>query len=148
MLGADNQQERREKITLKIYNLLIFMVKVVIYEDSEDDLIQRYGSLVRDHEVHVRIKKPTSIFPVDRAKIIKAGFVESRIIEDWFTPIQGDVYFLDGLNGDCLPILERLPRGNSFLNTGTVYLEEEARKRGHVILETTPQEAIRSLNIK
>ena len=119
------------------------MARVMIYEDSKEDLIERYEDLPRLHDVSVR-SLDNRDWSVDEAPFRKAGFDLSKIRDyDPTEEIVGaDIYFVDGLNGICFNILPRLPRERTFLNTGHHSIRESAKKQGYQILETTPEEAI------
>ncbi|MBS3072685.1 hypothetical protein J4477_02540 [Candidatus Pacearchaeota archaeon] len=112
------------------------MSKVVIYEDSEEDLISRYGVLTKDHDVHVRHDPRGSFGPSslrwDHESFKEYGFNPDNFMDGFGVPQDenADVYFLDGLNSYCFEILDHLPKEKSFINTDSFSIEDEARKRG------------------
>jgi hypothetical protein len=119
------------------------MAKIMIYEDSAVDLIDRYVSLTRDHEVHAIYRGRLPGYVRDSLE------VEGFKVGEYKDPSQesADVFFLDGMRGACFSILEKLPRDRSFLKTHDSGLEMEALKQGYQVLPygTTPEEAIQQV---
>jgi hypothetical protein len=133
------------------------MAKIMIYEDSRNSLIERYASLNSEHDVNVRIKgnllwENLELEKEKYGKIIdlsEAGFDHNKILPltPKFQEEDADIYFVDGLDGDCFNLLERLPKDKTFLNTGDGYLEREAIKRGYQkqILRNSPKKTIEAI---
>lgn len=125
------------------------MVNVMIYEDSVEDLIERYVSLISNHNVFVWIKEFSQSRLCDfyKESIAKAGFRAENVKEDvecdWFAnPPQAEVYFIDGLKNKCFDLLSKLPANRTYLNTDNEHLQAEARKQGFQVLEGGLEEAI------
>ncbi len=131
------------------------MAKIMIYEDSDRDLIYRYSKLNKNHNVSVCIVGPIADFMKEKyssipKKLEKKGFNLSQITgtryanrignsvwESEYVEIpEADVYFLDGLGGDCLDLLERLPKDKSYLYTGDEEIELEAKRKGYQLVRT------------
>jgi hypothetical protein len=117
------------------------MAKIMIYEDEDNALISRYSGLNKNHDVSVcMVGEIASIMKDEYSPILdsleKSGFNLSQIkgakypnrIEE--IP-EADVYFTDGLVGDCFGILERLPKNRAYLNTDDNVLQKRAKEEGY-----------------
>lgn len=130
------------------------MAKVMVYEDDVNDLIRRYSGLTSSHDVHVRhsveVKDPCSPLAEEwtASWVVKRfennGFNVANFREGYDSPESevADVFFVDGLGGRGLSILERLPRDKAFLNTDSQSTEKAAQEKGYQILSGSPEEAI------
>ena len=128
------------------------MVKIVVIEDDEEDIVRRYGSLTSNHDVHLRLE---GLLGSDFARSSnyllahfgKNGFSPENIQRaDINAPIeQADVYFLDGLRGRCFSWLENLPRNRTFIYSDSSAVKNVAKERGYAdqILKVSPEEAIK-----
>src|SRR3989344_7784685 len=95
------------------------MAKILVYEDSEEDIIIRYGDLTPKHELHVRgipdvprvgVSSDGEIYDIyewDITNLKAAGFNPENIINSYGDPSKenADIYFVDGLRGKGLSIL-------------------------------------------
>ncbi len=126
------------------------MAKIVIYEDSENDLISRYAGLTKNHDVYVRHERrgnfgPSSLrwdYGDKRFKI--NGFNTDNFQNGYGDPSQesADVYFLDGLRGFCLEIIEKLPKERAFINTDSSSIIQEAKQRGYNVVEGSVKDIV------
>lgn len=131
------------------------MAKVIVYEDSVDDFIDRYQSLTGAHDVHLRAEgmlrglfgeEHMRDFQLD--KLVNAGFSRENVgLGDVDNIEDADVYFVDGLMGNCFAYLNVLPKDRTFLNSGDPFIVGDARAKGFNILEreTTPEDAVREV---
>lgn len=119
------------------------MAKVLIYEDSELDAVNRYGRLTVDHDVHLRIQ-PLLFGEPDMRALEKAGFNPENIKKGFgdIGQATADVYFVDGLEGQYKRIMEQLPLEKAFLNSGSPSLVKATKEQGFQVLEGTLEEAI------
>jgi hypothetical protein len=121
------------------------MAKIMIYEDDPRDLVSRYSSLNENHDVHVRL---TSIYNED--EIREAGFdfskIEKIIIDDLPEEMpEADVYFTDGLVGNCFKILEKLPKERSYLLTDHGFYRMIAKNEGYQLADGFLEDIIESV---
>jgi len=123
------------------------MVKILIYEDSESDTRSRYAYLTKEHDVHVRCFPESPLVGFQRDKLEKAGFKPENIREGHkgVGEERADIYFVDGLDGDCIHLLSQLPKERTFLNTDDKNLEERAEEQGFQILRVSPKDTIARL---
>jgi hypothetical protein len=107
------------------------MAKIIIYEDEELDIIDRYARLNEHHEVHVRlIGSNFSSYVIDN--LYDYYFERERIIRGIpKEEEEADVYFMDGLRGKCFEIIDGLPKERCFIVTGSVWVTEKAEERGY-----------------
>lgn len=126
---------------------------ITIFEDSPEDLIRRYSNLTKDNKVKVYLDQDsieslvfskgyehlTTLQTWDLAtRLTLLGFdTELTIFPGFFwekRTLDSDLYFIDGLNGNCLPCLEYLPIEKTYLVSGNPMIEEEVRKHGYKTL--------------
>ncbi|MBU0466119.1 MAG: hypothetical protein KJ718_06375 [Nanoarchaeota archaeon] len=119
------------------------MAKVIIYEDEEKSVCRRYKGLLEGHDVHLRL---CWLGRADLHFLMEQGFPEQNIRNEFGDSRQekADVYFVDGLDGECFDILPKLPKKCSFLHSGNERIRDEARRQGYQVLEedAEPEEAI------
>jgi len=120
------------------------MAKIVVYEDSENDAINRYSSLVDRHEVHIRIPGSPMYGLECRRELEEAGFEPELIHGDYGEPGEeiADVYFVDGLGGDCVSILRELPREKSCLYSDDRNIEDRVRGLGFTVADKTVEKMV------
>ncbi|MBS3122623.1 hypothetical protein J4434_07110 [Candidatus Woesearchaeota archaeon] len=122
------------------------MAKILIYEDNESDLIERYASLTGNHNVHVR-HTPSGGFGDGwyHERFRKYGFNPDNFQDGYGNPSEesADVYFLDGLNGICFYFLRDLPRDRAFVNSDSTSITKQAKEQGfNVVEEETVDEIV------
>ena len=127
--------------------------KIVILEDDENDLIKRYSSFNSlENEVHVylnsnhftkELKKAgfTNIHTGLPKKLLSEKFLNEMntknrirqrdLILNEETPVEGDVYYSDGLNGDCFEFLQSLPKEKVKVCSGSGWIIREAHTKGY-----------------
>ena len=130
------------------------MAKIIIYEDSPDDAINRYSELLAEYDVHLGLK---GLMKWDIPELVEKGFKESKIFDTlgkrnlesgkriWKIP-EGDVYFIDGLGGACKSLGKQLPKPKTFVYTGNPELAKDMEDLGfQTINPASPnlEEAIR-----
>ena len=59
-----------------------------------------------------------------------------------FSQESADVYFLDGLRGHCLEIIEKLPKEKAFINTDSNSIIQEAKQRGYNVVEESVEDIV------
>src|SRR3972149_4534423 len=112
------------------------MAKILVYEDGENDLINRYSRLTAKHDVHVRHDPRGDFGPSslrwNHEEFRKHGFNPDNFQNGCGNPLEesADVYFLDGLKGYCLELLKNLPRDRAFINTDSQSIIDEAMQKG------------------
>jgi len=127
------------------------MAKIVIYEDERTDLVNRYASLLKQHEVWAflledagsRESRTPSQFETTVRLLEAEGFDRARIQGE--LPIlhpEADAYFLDGLNGQCLGILPYLPKERTYINSGSAWVRNEVMKMGYCVIHPVDVERI------
>jgi len=111
------------------------MAKIMIYEDSDMDLIGRYADLNKKHDVSVCLVDYNKNSPLfnslkgygfDLNKITYA----KRVLDIKEIP-QADVYFTDGLGWDVLNLLNKLPKNKTYLLTADEDLQKKAKEKGY-----------------
>jgi|WetSurMetagenome_2_1015567.scaffolds.fasta_scaffold985311_2 hypothetical protein len=119
------------------------MAKVMIYEDEFRALFNRYSDLVDNHDVSVcMVGRDVRLLGAYSKSLQESGFDNSKvkgIIDiksepkpNWVqNPPKADIYFMDGLNGDCFHILKFLPKDKTYLFTGDSDVIERAKKEGY-----------------
>lgn len=119
------------------------MAKIVIYEDGESDLINRYSCLTAQHDVHVRHNPRDPMYWVSE-RFKEWGFNPNNFQNGYGNPKEesADVYFLDGLVGHCFVLLADLPKDRAFVNSDSRSINEEAVKRGYNVVGNESVEAI------
>lgn len=124
----------------------------MVYEDDPISLVERYSHLNENHEVYVHFAGLFARYLNKkglRNLLKESGFdlkkVKSSFDEvDWFnSPPEADIYFTDGLGGECFDILERLPKERSFLYSGNVVLQKTAKKRGYELVTNNLEKILR-----
>ena len=116
------------------------MAKILIYEDSVYDVKDRYGSLVGQHDVQLRLITADSYSArpfidetgFDKETLVRTDFDMNKVQYELGEPSQerADVYFVDGLKGFCMILLPQLPKNRAFLNSDDYGLVEEAKREG------------------
>ena len=115
------------------------MAKIVVYEDSPTDAVIRYGPVARAHDVTVYIHNLSSLFhngklsDLDASDFTDEGFDPDKIKQlQPEEPIEdADLYFVDGLQGYCFTQLEKLPKSKTYLASGNIAIQSEAKSRGY-----------------
>jgi hypothetical protein len=116
------------------------MAKIMIYEDNESDLINRYSGLTSKHDVHVRAGKKLwdELVYLRRERetdlddeLKAAGFDINKICELSDKIEEADIYFTDGLSGGCFYWLGKLSAEKIFLNTDNSGIELKAKEKGY-----------------
>ena len=129
--------------------------KIVILEDDESDLIKRYSSFNNlENEVHVYINSKrftkelkeagfTNIHTGLPKKLLSEKFLnemntknrirQGALILNEETPVEGDVYYSDGLNGECFEFLYSLPKEKVNVCSGSAWIIREAESLGYKI---------------
>ena len=127
-------------------------MKIAIFEDSFQDLKRRYGGLVENYELLIHfygfdynpkntIWSPTlgKRIPMFEFMLREDGFKEFSITEDFPRTLreipQADLYFTDGLEGDCFSLLELLPADRSFAYTNNPRIRDRLCAEGKTVLE-------------
>lgn len=120
------------------------MAKILVYEDNENDLIERYASLTAKHDVYVRHTSVGFGFGWYHEGFRKHGFNPDNLQDGYGNPSEesADVYFLDGLNGICFYLLRDLPRDKSFVNSDSSSIIKQAKEQGFNVVETETVEEI------
>lgn len=117
------------------------MARILIFEDSENDLARRYSQLATQHDVHVRYRPETGGRTVEAATayLVRAGFNAEHIrpLTD-LTDIDGfDLYLLDGLVGRCFEIIDtHLPREKAYIHTSSEHIMDQAQANGYQLLRS------------
>jgi len=113
------------------------MAKIAVYEDSHIDAELRYGSLLDDHEFHIYFTDlPGVTFEEIKPTLTEIGFHPERIyfgLPD--EPMKADAHFVDGLRGDCMKILPKLPKDKAYMVSINLRWQEEAEKLGYEVLD-------------
>ncbi len=135
------------------------MAKVMIYEDEIESLVNRYSSLTKNHDVSVlMVGNIVRFLDDDLEELGEKGFNTSKIKgvffanrignpnwgEEYVEIPDADVYFTDGLSGDCFYILKNLPKEKSYLITGDEVIEEKAKEEGYQLASGDLEEIIQN----
>ena len=111
------------------------MVKIIIYEDGDEDLIDRYSHLTKEYDIHVRYTS-TAFWNIERFR--RNGFNPDNFIDigEISEKEDADIYFLDGLGGHCFNVIKfkNLPKERVFINTNSKYVNENAKRMGFNIV--------------
>lgn len=135
------------------------MAKVIVYEDSFDDWRKRYGSVSKNHDLHLvavaipHLKSEIEFLRSKDSQWLKteAGYnLNPDNITEFrnpHTPEQADIYFVDGLRGDCFEIMDLLPKDRTFLYTDDSSIQDAAREQGREaqILRGSPEDLVARL---
>lgn len=128
--------------------------RIVIFEDSENDLISRYKNLKsKNYEIFVYLHKnlfdkemlqkegfnnihkglPKKLFSQEflESPLAKYLIEEEMLILNEENPIEGDYYFSDGLETRCFELIENLPKEKVFINSREGIVQEKAKKEGY-----------------
>ena len=107
------------------------MAKIIIYEDDERDLIDRYSKLTKEHDVHIRFTQLEED-EIGYRLLERSGFKRENYMNGYGNPQteNADVYFVDGLKGYCFNILEQLPKDKAFLNSDSGWILKQAQEKG------------------
>jgi hypothetical protein len=129
------------------------MVKIIVFEDDEIDTNLRYRSLLEDHQVNVRIvdfRGDHFRNEMFREYLVKKGFDGSLIhkFSSTSTEESADIYFVDGLVGNCFRILPKLPKEKTYLNSGDASIVDSARCEGYKILEGSIDDVVEKLSVQ
>src|SRR3989344_7887486 len=116
-------------------------MKIAIFEDGWDDLIDRY-SPISGKEFRLIIYYASGISLTTKylnADLRLKGFenftLKSGLPSNEEIP-KADLYFLDGLRGDCFGLLEALPKKRSFVYTNNPVIRDELLSQGQRVLES------------
>lgn len=117
------------------------MKRVVVYEDSADDIISRYGKIARlGHEVFVEFFRTSrhTIFSDGELlygqRFTDAGFDVSKIRScDVQNVPEADVYFVDGLQEAWHEVVCHLPRDKTYVASDISLIREYAVKQGYKV---------------
>lgn len=114
------------------------MAKICIIEDSDKDLVKKYGSLKgSSHEVRVVFVNPTLSTPnIEwlKGSLERDGFKEVVFYKGEPSEAdipQADIYFCDGLGGECYDFADRLGKDKTFFYTNSNIINETAPGRGY-----------------
>lgn len=121
------------------------MVHILIFEDSEDDLIRRYSEIASRYDVYVKCtSEPWISEHLDLDKLENAGFKRTNVQEidlgvgfkslDLSKLQDFDLYLLDGLGGECFTIINQLPREKCYIHTSSWDLQDKAEEQGYQLL--------------
>jgi len=114
------------------------MAKILIYEDSAQDICSRYGALLREHDVSIRYMKKGArryqfnFTTFEEPILDEAGFKDVRLIDSRsrIPEEEADVFFCDGLEGRFQNVLDKLPRSRAFLHSSNPEYMMEAEQQG------------------
>ncbi|HLD77420.1 MAG TPA: hypothetical protein VJB16_00180 [archaeon] len=118
-------------------------MKIVIYPDSVQCLLERYTRLTDEQEVHVRGLGVPGDYASCRQhweRLEAAGFRRELFQEGIGDPSseRADRYYVDGLQGRCFAILDQLPKEKCILVTDDFHIADRGRERGYTsVLWTT-----------
>jgi hypothetical protein len=132
------------------------MAKVCIIEDDYFDLVKRYDVLIStSHDIHIVLNEcvlSSCRHDKDGGKarigkrISNVGFNPENLVYGFKnTPTDADIYFCDGLRGECLILAERLGRERVYINTTNEDLRESAEKMGLKTLDKSIMDIVSGL---
>jgi hypothetical protein len=120
------------------------MATIGIYEDSVEDIIEKYGSLAkvksgkyfREHDL--QIMHYGKLFPEDKTLLEASGIDTSKVYE-WNLEMDNvpwaHVYFVDGLGGyHWRDVIDSLPENKPYLYTGDGVLRQRAKDEGYFVV--------------
>lgn len=121
------------------------MARIGIIEDSDYDASERYKSILTENEVYlVLIDQTTREKEVAQKSLQRKGFDMTRFyFELDQMPTDLDVYFCDGLKGQCLEVANRFGKERTYIQTSSHHIEEQASQRGYKIRSESLQEIIK-----
>lgn len=120
------------------------MAKIIVYEDSLSDVETRYSRLLENNDVHLRLDDFDD-YCIEC--LVRVGFDAANIRSEIGDPSteKADVYFVDGLSGKGLDVLESLPKDRAYLFSDHTGYNRIARERGYgtIISDKMVDDAIR-----
>ena len=123
------------------------MARICIVEDSLDAAKRRYGFLAKTlHEVHVVFDNTEVNSRYVDILWPAAGFDLNRVrygLEGNFP--DADLYFVDGLKGDCFRIIDKVGKDRAYINSSDFQILARAEDEGYKVT-WKPQEIVERLS--
>ena len=110
-------------------------MKIAIFEDNIDDIMSRYYPAFKRNELVVHYSFSGTLgekeYVKDRLSSVKNCSLIAGIPRDKDRLPKADLYFSDGLDGECFGLLAMLPRERTFLYSHSPSIIEEAKTNGY-----------------
>ena len=112
------------------------MPHITIIDENERNVVHRYSSIAKTlapEEVQVVLVGYSERNIFARPELAKKGF---RNVNFGLENIpQADIYFCDGLKGDCFEIADRLGKEKTYIYSNDDYVNDRANREGYKIVD-------------
>lgn len=128
------------------------MAKICIIEDNYEDLTRRYGFLTKSaHEIQVVLDRHVKEDWLDEF-LTESGFNPQNVSYGLFRTLENpdlvpraDLYFCDGLNGNCFYVADKVGKDKTWILTSDLNTEERAQEEGYNVVKGSLEKILEKL---